>query len=575
MKKAYIKIAAVALMAALVVPAAMGDKKDAEAAAVARNLDIFNSVYKELNTFYVDSIDPKKSIEIAINAMLDDTDPYTEYIPASEQEEFRVIATGEYGGIGSYIQQRKGDKPGVYITGPYKGSPAAKAGLRHGDRIVKIDGVDVTAWTSDSVSAHLKGQANTNVKITVERPWVEDSILSFNIMRETIKVDPVNYYGVARGCIGYIELTTFNEHLAQQVKDAVLELKKNPDVKYLVLDLRGNGGGLMESAIQIVGHFVPKGTQVVVTRGRDKQSEKIYKTTEQPIDTEIPLAVLVDGGSASSSEITAGALQDLDRAVIIGARSFGKGLVQSTRPLPFDGLLKVTVAKYYIPSGRLIQEVDYSRRNPDGTFQRRPDSLATVFHTAAGREVRDGGGITPDIKVDYPELTRLVYNIVRDNWAFDFATKYAAEHESIPAPSQFEITDEIFNEFKAYIDPSKFNYDKVCETGLDALKKLAQAEGYMNDSATVEFERLEKMLKHDLSHDLDVHRKEIAKVLAQEIIDRYYYKQGQTEYMVRKDETIDRALEMFAKPGEYNRLLGQPVPADDTKKQTPKKNRKK
>lgn len=566
------KIAAASLLAALVVPVAMGDKSDTGAASVSRNLDIFNGLYKELNAFYVDSIDAKKSIETAIHAMLDDIDPYTEYFSASEQEEFRTLTTGQYGGIGSYIQQRKGDKPGVYISGPYKGSPAAKAGLRPGDRILTIDGDSVVNWSSDSVSAHLKGQPNTRLTLTVERPWVKDSILTFNITRETIKVDPVPYYGVVRGCIGYINLTTFNEHSAQQVKDALVELKKNPDVKFIVLDLRGNGGGLMEAAIQIVGHFVPKGTQVLVTRGRDKQSEKTYKTTAEPVDTEIPLAVLVDGGSASSSEITAGALQDLDRAVVIGTRSFGKGLVQSTRPLPFDGLLKVTVAKYYIPSGRLIQEVDYSHRNEDGTYKRKPDSLANVFYTAAGREVRDGGGITPDIKVDYPELNRLVYNIVRDNWAFDFATKYAAQHPSIPSPDEFEVTDEIFNEFKAFINPDKFNYDKVCETGLEALKKVADNEGYMNDSTKLEFERLEKLLKHDLSHDLDVHRKEIAKVLAQELLDRYYYQEGQLRYMARKDETVDRALEMFAKPGEYDRLLGH---ADSAKKADAKKPAKK
>lgn len=570
MKKTYLKIAAASLLAALVVPAAMGDSNDANSASVARNLDIFNNIYKELTTFYVDTIDAKKSIETAINAMLDDIDPYTEYIPASEQDEFRVLATGEYGGIGSYIMNRTGDKKGVYISSPYKGSPAAKAGLRPGDRIIMIDGDSVVNWSSDSVSSHLKGQPNTHVHLKVERQWTQDSIIDFDITRETIKVDPVPYHGVARGCMGYISLTTFNEQSAQQVKDAVVELKQNPDVKFLVLDLRGNGGGLMESAIQIVGHFVPKGTQVLVTRGRDKQSEKTYKTTADPVDTTTPLVVLVDGSSASSSEITAGALQDLDRAVIVGSRSFGKGLVQSTRPLPFDGLLKVTVAKYYIPSGRLIQEVDYSHRNPDGTFQRKPDSLANVFHTANGREVRDGGGITPDIKVEYPEINRLVYNIVRDHWAFDFATKYAAEHPSIPSPAKFEVTDEIFNEFKAFINPDKFEYDKVCEAGLKALKDVAKAEGYMNDSTSIEFERLEKLLKHDLSHDLDTHRSEIAKHLAQEILDRYYFQQGQVEYMVRKDEAIDRTLEMFAKPGEYERILGKPVtegkPAKSNKK---------
>ncbi len=557
MKRNFHIFAAVILCAALIIPSVLADeKKDNSGAAIARNLDIFNTVYKELNTFYVDTIDAEKSIETAITAMLDDIDPYTEYIPAKSQDDFMVISTGQYGGIGSYIQERKGDKPGVYVSGPYKDSPAAKAGLRSGDRFKSIDGIDVTGWSSDSVSRHLKGQANTMVTVQVVRPYDEDSIKTFVIKRENIKMDPVPYYGLVNGNLGYISLTTYNEHSAQQVKDAVLELKKNPAVKALVLDLRGNGGGLMESAVQIVGHFVPKGTTVLTTRGRDKASEKVYKTTQEPIDTKMPLAVLIDGGSASSSEITAGALQDLDRAVIFGSRSYGKGLVQTTRPLPFDGILKVTVAKYYIPSGRLIQEVDYSHRNADGTFQRTTtDSTARIFHTAHGREVREGGGITPDIKVDYPEVNRLVYNIVRDNWAFDFATRYQAEHPTLPRPSEFEVTDEIFNEFKAFIDPEKFQYDKVCEQGLENLQKVAKVEGYMNDSTKAAFEQLEKLLKHDLSHDLDNNRKEISRLLAQELLSRYYYQNGESEYEARHDDTIDKVAELLAKPGEWAKTL--------------------
>lgn len=557
MKRNFHIFATVILCAAFIIPSVLADeKKDNSGAAIARNLDIFNTVYKELNTFYVDTIDAEKSIETAITAMLDDIDPYTEYIPAKSQDDFMVISTGQYGGIGSYIQERKGDKPGVYVSGPYKDSPAAKAGLRSGDRFKSIDGIDVTGWSSDSVSRHLKGQANTMVTVQVVRPYDEDSIKTFVIKRENIKMDPVPYYGLVNGNLGYISLTTYNEHSAQQVKDAVLELKKNPAVKALVLDLRGNGGGLMESAVQIVGHFVPKGTTVLTTRGRDKASEKVYKTTQEPIDTKIPLAVLIDGGSASSSEITAGALQDLDRAVIFGSRSYGKGLVQTTRPLPFDGILKVTVAKYYIPSGRLIQEVDYSHRNADGTFQRTTtDSTARIFHTAHGREVREGGGITPDIKVDYPEVNRLVYNIVRDNWAFDFATRYQAEHPTLPRPSEFEVTDEIFNEFKAFIDPEKFQYDKVCEQGLENLQKVAKVEGYMNDSTKAAFEQLEKLLKHDLSHDLDNNRKEISRLLAQELLSRYYYQSGESEYEARHDDTLDKVAELLAKPGDWAKTL--------------------
>ena len=548
------------LAIALAAPCAMAGSDDNvnDDAAVARNLDIFNSLYKELNTFYVDTINAQKAIENAINAMLNEIDPYTEYIPAVEADEFMTMSTGEYGGIGSYLTEHTvNGKKGVYISGPYEGSPAARVGLRAGDRIIVIDGDSTTGWTSDKVSKRLRGQANTHLTLTVVRPYDEDSIKTFSFNRETISVNPVPYYGVTRDNIGYIGLTTFNEKSAQQVRDAVIELKKDPRVKGIVLDLRSNGGGIVEGAIQIVGCFVPKGTQVLVMRGRDKSSERTYKTTVDPVDTEIPLAVIIDGGSASASEITAGALQDLDRAVIIGNRSFGKGLVQSTRSLPYDGMLKVTIAKYYIPSGRLIQEVDYGNRNEDGTYKKTTtDSTARVFYTAHGREVREGGGIMPDIKVEPREMKRIVYNIMRDQWDFDFATKYVAEHgKDIPNPTDFEVTDEIFNEFKAFINPEKFEYDKVCEQQLATLRKTATAEGYMNDSTAAQFDRLEAMLKHDLDHDLDLHRRDIAYLIGQEIMDRLYYQRGQVENSIKDDEYLDAAKQMFDKPGEYARIL--------------------
>ena len=559
------------LAIALAAPCAMAGSDDNvnDDAAVARNLDIFNSLYKELNTFYVDTINAQKAIENAINAMLNEIDPYTEYIPAVEADEFMTMSTGEYGGIGSYLTERTvNGKKGVYISGPYEGSPAARVGLRAGDRIIVIDGDSTTGWTSDKVSKRLRGQANTHLTLTVVRPYDEDSIKTFSFNRETISVNPVPYYGVTRDNIGYIGLTTFNEKSAQQVREAVIELKKDPRVKGIVLDLRSNGGGIVEGAIQIVGSFVPKGTQVLVMRGRDKSSERTYKTTVDPVDTEIPLAVIIDGGSASASEITAGALQDLDRAVIIGNRSFGKGLVQSTRSLPYDGMLKVTIAKYYIPSGRLIQEVDYGNRNEDGTYKKTTtDSTARVFYTAHGREVREGGGIMPDIKVEPREMKRIVYNIMRDQWDFDFATKYVAEHgKDIPNPTDFEVTDEIFNEFKAFINPEKFEYDKVCEQQLATLRKTATAEGYMNDSTAAQFDRLEAMLKHDLDHDLDLHRRDIAYLIGQEIMDRLYYQRGQVENSIKDDDCLDKAKEMFDKPGEYARILNLKAKAAKKKK---------
>lgn len=521
-------------------------------AAITRNLDIFNSVYKELQVFYVDSIDAEKSINTAINAMLNDIDPYTEYIPAKEQDAFKSMTTGEYGGIGSYIMERNGK---VYISEPYEGSPAQRAGLKAGDLIVKIDNDTTLGWKSSKVSERLKGQAGTPLTVVVQRPYVEDSIITINIMREKIQVPSVPYYAVVKDNIGYIYLTSFTDKSAKEVRNALVELKKDPRVKSIILDLRSNGGGLLESAVKIVGLFVPKNTEVLRTKGKGHLNEKVYKTTSSPIDTEIPLAVFIDGGSASSAEIVAGALQDLDRAVIIGSRSFGKGLVQSTRQLPYDGLLKVTIAKYYIPSGRLIQAIDYSHRNPDGSVARIPDSLTNVFKTAHGREVRDGGGITPDIKVTYPVANRLTYNIVRDNWAFDYATRFAATTPTITSAHDFVITDSIFNDFKKFINPEKFQYDKVCETMLSDLKETAKAEGYANDSINAQFEILERMLKHNLDKDLDNNRKEISELLANEIIKRYYFQKGQIIENLKNDNALDSAAVILNDLNAYRKIL--------------------
>ena len=565
-------ITLVAAFSMLVAPLALAQQQNTTRdTSIARNLDIFNSLFKELNLFYVDSLDITKSMETAINAMLDDVDPYTEYIPAKAREDFMVISTGEYGGIGSDIYERDGN---VYISEPYENSPAAKAGLKPGDRIVMIDGDSVVGLHSDKVSELLKGQASTTLTLVVARKYAPDSIKTFTITREKIKVDPVSYYGVTNGNIGYIALDTYNEHSAANVKKALLELKANPEVKNIVLDLRGNGGGLLESAIQIVGFFVPKGTQVLQTRGKTKQQERTYKTTEEPIDTKIPLAVLIDGGTASAAEITAGALQDLDRAIVLGGRSFGKGLVQATRVLPFDALLKVTVSKYYIPSGRLIQEIDYSKKNDDGTPKHTADT--TKYYTAHGREVTSGGGITPDITIEPGQASRLAYNIVRDGWAFDYAAKYASEHPTIPSPEEFTITDEIFNDFKSFIDLSKFQYDKVCETSFASLKKTAETEGYLNDETRAEFDRLEKLLKHDLNKDLDLHRSDIEKILAKEIIKNYYFQRGQMIYALKLDKATKRASEIFNKPGEYESILHiAPLKASAQTKQQSKPQSKK
>ena len=540
--------AALLVSISLLASAATRSKKS----EISRNLDIFNALYKELQTFYVDSIDAEKSINTAIEAMLNDIDPYTEYFSASDQDKFRAMTTGEYGGIGSVIQQ---NEKGVIVVEPYKDSPANRAGLRPGDIFLQIDGDTVVGWTSDQVSSKLKGQSGTNLRLVMKRPWVEDSILTFDVKRGKIQMPSVPYFGMIKPGVGYISLTGFSEKSYPEVREGVEQLIKD-GAKSLILDLRGNGGGLVDGAVDILGLFLPKGTTVLTTRGKGVLEEKVYRTSTTPIDTKIPLAVLVDGGTASSSEIVTGALQDLDRAVIIGTRSFGKGLVQSTRELPYDGLLKVTIAKYYIPSGRLIQAIDYSHRNPDGSVARIPDSLTNVFKTAGGREVRDGGGITPDIKIEYPEINRMTYNVVRDNWAFDFATKYASEHDSVPTPETFEVTDEIYEQFKDFIDPAKFNYDKVCESAVEQLRQIAKAEGYMNDSTSAQFDILASMLKHDLRHDLDLNRKNLTPYIAREILNRYYFNRGEIIYSLRDDEAVDSAVAVLTSP-RFNEILGK------------------
>lgn len=550
MKKTIITAACVALMSA----AALGGWAETRSSKrdIARSLDIFTSLFKQLQTSYVDSIDAEKSVTTAINAMLDDIDPYTNYIPESEQDDFMTIATGTYGGIGAVIMQRDGN---VYINEPYEGTPSQIAGLRAGDMFIKIDNDTVVGWKSDDVSARLKGQAGTPVSITVKRPYVEDSILTFDLTRAKIDIPPVPYYGVTHDNVGYIAITTFNEQTADAVRDALLALKADPRVKSIALDLRGNGGGLMESAVKIVGLFVPKGTEVLRTRGRGQLNEQVYKTTRKPVDTEIPLAVLVDDGSASASEIVTGALQDLDRAVIVGERTFGKGLVQSTRQLPYNGLLKVTIAKYYIPSGRLIQAIDYSHRNPDGSVARIPDSLTNVFYTAAGRPVRDGGGITPDYPIERPEMSRLTYNLVAGNTIFDFATKYVAEHPSVASPSTFVVDDSLYNEFKAYVDPAKVQYDKLTEYMVEQLEDVTKREGYMNDSVQAQIDVLKNMLHHDLDRDLDIQRADISRYLATELMRRYYYSPGTYEYLVRDDPDMNRAAAILNDPAAYRATL--------------------
>ena len=524
--------------------------------SVSRNLATFSSIVKELELNYVDTIRPKEAFGAAISAFLSTVDPYTEYYSADDRTELTKMTTGQYdyGGIGSFIMQRDGSS---YISGPMEGAPAANAGLRSGDKIIRVDTTDTSNMGSEAVSSRLRGLAGTPVVVTVKRPFVADSILTFELTRAKLSDPSVPYWGVVDGNTGYIRLTQFLSDSGKDVFEALQSFKGNPDVKQIVLDLRGNGGGLLEQAVDILGNFLPKGTEVLRTRGKDKALEKVYKTTKTPIYPDIPLAVLIDGGSASASEITAGALQDLDRAVLIGSRSYGKGLVQSTRPLPFDGLLKVTVAKYYIPSGRLIQALDYSHRNPDGSVGRTPDSLTNVYHTVLGREVRDGGGLTPDINIEWERVSPLLYNLVGDNKIFDFATKYANTHDSIPDAWDFEVTDEIFEEFKNSFDPASLRYDKVMDQLLKQLKETAEAEGYLTEEAQKAFDNLSPLLANDVNQDLDNKKDEISEYLGGEIASRYYFENGRLIQTLRKDKALKTAIETLSDSGKLNEILGK------------------
>ncbi|MBD5219211.1 MAG: S41 family peptidase [Bacteroidales bacterium] len=525
-------------------------------AEFARKLQTFNAIVKELNTNYVDTLQATVLMDNTIDALLSQIDPYTEYFPADNQEELQSLTEGKYAGIGATILKR--DK-NVIITDPRWDTPSRNAGLRAGDVILRINGEPVTEDMDVSeVSRRLRGNAGTDIEIDVRRPYTEDSLLTFRFVRADIKVDPLPYYSVDSTGVGYIALTTFNESTARQVRSAVSEMLATPGLKGIVIDLRGNGGGLLESAVQLVGNFVPRGTEVLRTQGRSAREQRIYKTTAAPLSTDVPLVILTNGGTASSSEIVAGSLQDMDRAVIIGSRSFGKGLVQTARPLPFGDLVKITTAKYYIPSGRLIQALDYSRRNEDGSPQRMPDSLTNKFLTRAGRTVRDGGGIAPDIEVSQTETNRLMYNIVSGLWSFDYTNRYVATNPAPTDPTAPLVTDSIFADFKAFIDPARFQYDKQCEIGIDYLRDAAKKEGYMTDSVAAAINALEALLKHDLNHDLDLNRDKIVDELESEIAARYFREDVLAGRELPDDEVYQTARSVILDPDRYRTLLSAP-----------------
>lgn len=517
---------------------------------LSKNLEIFHEVISELDMYYVDTINPARTIERGINAVLSGIDPYTEYFPESDKNELKMMTTGKYAGIGAIIRQYVGHDY-IYIDEPYEGMPAVRYGLKAGDEILRIDGESMKGKASQYVSDHLRGEADTRLTITVRRPGVQDSI-DVELVRSTIAMPAVPYYGM-QGEYGYILLETFTENCSREVMTAVLDLKEQ-GAKGIVLDLRGNGGGLLNEAVEIVGLFVPKGTKLVETRGKVPMVMTSYVTERNPIDVEIPLVVMVDDQSASASEIVSGSLQDLDRAVILGARTFGKGLVQTTRMLPYNGTLKVTTAKYYIPSGRCIQEIDYSNRNEKGQAQHIPDSLTKVFHTAAGREVRDGGGIRPDVAVSMDTMPDIMYSIANDIVLFNYVTDYCLKHDSIAPIGQFALSDEDYQEFKEYVEASDFKFVSNSSKALKSLRQMAQMEGLCGKAAA-EFDALEAKLQYDLKNDLDVFRDDIERVVTTEIATRYYYQKGAVAQSLRGDKFLAEALKVLSDRKRYDSIL--------------------
>lgn len=525
---------------------------------VAKNLDIFNAIVKELDMFYVDTIDPNKTIRTGIDNMLYSLDPYTEYYPEEDQSELEQMVKGSFGGIGSLISYNPKLKRSM-IAEPFEGTPAALAGLKAGDVLMEIDGVDLAGKDNAQVSQLLRGPAETSFQLKVERPNEKGgrTPMEFTIVRKSIQTPTIPYAGMLENQVGYINVSTFSGNPSKGFKKAFLELKEQGATS-LVIDLRNNGGGLLDEAVEIANYFLPRGKVIVTTKGKIPQAGNTYKTLREPLDLDIPIVVLVNSATASASEILSGSLQDLDRAVIVGNRTFGKGLVQVPRSLPYGGMMKVTTSKYYIPSGRCVQAIDYKHRNPDGSVGVIPDSLTKVFHTAAGREVRDGGGVMPDIVVKEDKLPNILFYLMRDNLIFDYATQYCLQHPTIAEPQVFEVTDTDYQAFKDMVKKADFKYDQQSEKILKTLKEAAEFEGYMKD-ASAEFEALEKKLNHDLDRDLDYFSSDIKNMIASEIIKRYYYQRGGIIQQLKDDNDLKEALKVLGDPVKYKEMLSAPV----------------
>ena len=522
---------------------------------VGKHLDIFNQVYKNLELLYVDTLSPKETIGTGINAMLRSLDPYTEYYAQDETKNLRMMLTGKYAGIGALIRKhQKLDR--IVVDEPYANMPAAEAGLKKGDVILSIDDSMMTDKTVSYVSEHLRGEAGTSFLLKVMRPST-GKLMSFKITRRNIKLPELPYYGMQDSTVGYINLNSFTEGCSKDVRRALIDLKKQGATS-LVLDLRGNGGGSEQEAVDILNLWLPKGVTVVENRGKFKQASKTYQTRVEPLDTVMPLVVLVNGETASASEITSGALQDLDRGIILGTRTYGKGLVQVPIDLPYNTNMKVTTSKYYIPSGRCIQAINY-KKGSGGYREHIPDSLTKVFYTRHGREVRDGGGIKPDVELKGDTIPNIAFYLSASGQdstevMFDYVVDYIAKHPTIAPAAEFHLTDADWQEFKARVIKSGFTYDPVSKKQFAELVKTAKFEGYYEEAKPA-FDELEKKLNHDVAYGLDRHEQTIRQILESEIVAAYYYQAGSIEAGLRSDKQLQEAIRLLKHPDEYQKLL--------------------
>jgi len=518
--------------------------------AIAKSIDIFAALIRELDTYYVDQIDPEKLLTVGIQAMLEELDPYTEYIPEEESDDFRMLTTGEYAGVGALIGNRG---EGNIVIMPYTGFPAQNAGMRIGDLLLKVDSIAVLKKTTSEVSELLKGPANTGVTVTVKRG--EDT-LRFSLNRKKISLKNVPFFGKLDEKTGYIKLSDFTTNASAEVRNALVSLKAQGATQ-LVLDLRDNPGGLINEAVEIVNLFIPKGKEVVKTIGKLQQVNYTYKTNKTPVDTKIGIIVLINERSASAAEIVAGALQDYDRAVLLGQKSFGKGLVQTTLPLSFNAQIKVTTAKYYIPSGRCIQAIDYAKSREDGSAGTVPDSLRKAFKTANGRVVLDGAGIEPDEKVTEKGYAPISYTLVAGNHVFDYATTYFYKHPTLARPSAFQVTEDVYADFKKFLEGKEYDYTTYSEKSVQDMEKYLAKESYF-DEVKEQLEQIKSRVNHSKENDLDTHQKEIKKILSEEIVSRYYFQEGMIEASLQGDPVIELAKEYFATPARMAKVLSGP-----------------